>query len=114
MGGVAWSIGCINSGNVPLVLNAHIEEGLYKNLFEIYQPSYLCIPVALANTFSSYNVITERYGYILLETNLEGAPMHAELSHLLPTSGSTGSPKLVRHKYDNIEAAALNISTFFI
>jgi acyl-coenzyme A synthetase/AMP-(fatty) acid ligase len=35
------------------------------------------------------------------------------LSHLLPTSGSTGSPKLVRHKYDNIEAAALNISTFF-
>lgn len=113
VGGVAWSIGCINSGNVPLVLNAHIEEGLYKNLFEIYQPSYLCIPVALANTFSSYNVITERYGYILLETNLEGAPMYAELSHLLPTSGSTGSPKLVRHKYDNIEAAALNISTFF-
>lgn len=110
VGGVAWSIGCINSGNVPLVLNAHIEEGLYKNLFEIY---YLCIPVALANTFSSYNVITERYGYILLETNLEGAPMYAELSHLLPTSGSTGSPKLVRHKYDNIEAAALNISTFF-
>lgn len=113
VGGVAWSIGCINSGNVPLVLNAHIEEGLYKNLFEIYQPSYLCIPVALANTFSSYNVITERYGYILLETNLEGAPMYAELSHLLPASGSTGSPKLVRHKYDNIEAAALNISTFF-
>ena len=35
VGGVAWSIGCINSGNVPLVLNAHIEEGLYKNLFDI-------------------------------------------------------------------------------
>ena len=31
----------------------------------------------------------------------------------MPTSGSTGSPKLVRHKYANIEAAALNISTFF-
>ena len=53
VGGVAWSIGCINSGNVPLVLNAHIEEGLYKNLFEIYQPSYLCIPVALANLNSN-------------------------------------------------------------
>lgn len=35
------------------------------------------------------------------------------MSHLLPTSGSTGSPKLVRHCYANIEAAALNISTFF-
>ena len=39
--------------------------------------------------------------------------IHPKLSHLLPTSGSTGSPKLVRHCYDNIEAAGLNISTFF-
>ncbi|MBQ0153397.1 MAG: AMP-binding protein [Bacteroidales bacterium] len=39
--------------------------------------------------------------------------IHPMLSHLLPTSGSTGSPKLIRHSYDNIEAAGLNISTFF-
>lgn len=42
-----------------------------------------------------------------------GSAIHPDLSHLLPTSGSTGSPKLVRHKYENIEASALNISTFF-
>lgn len=39
--------------------------------------------------------------------------IHEKLSHLLPTSGSTGSPKLIRHSYDNIEAAGLNISSFF-
>ena len=33
VGGIAWSIGSINSGNVPLILNAHIEEGLFHNLF---------------------------------------------------------------------------------
>lgn len=113
VGGVAWSIGCLNSGNVPLILNAHIEEGLYKNLFEIYRPSYLCVPVATAISLTSYEVVTERYGYVLLRTGLEACPMYEDLSHLLPTSGSTGSPKLVRHKYENIEAAALNISTFF-
>lgn len=113
VGGIAWSIGCINSGNVPLILNAHIEEGLYKNLFEIYQPSYLCVPVASTISLTSYEVVTVRYGYALLKTNLEACLMYAELSHLLPTSGSTGSPKLVRHKYENIEGAALNISTFF-
>ena len=113
VGGVAWSIGCLNSGNVSLILNAHIEEGLYKNLFEIYRPSYLCVPVATAISLTSYEVVTERYGYVLLRTGLEACPMYADLSHLLPTSGSTGSPKLVRHKYENIEAAALNISTFF-
>lgn len=42
-----------------------------------------------------------------------GNAVHERLSHLLPTSGSTGSPKLIRHCYDNIEAAGLNISTFF-
>lgn len=42
-----------------------------------------------------------------------GTAIHPQLSHMLPTSGSTGSPKLVRHCYDNIEAAGLNISTFF-
>lgn len=39
--------------------------------------------------------------------------LHPLLSHLLPTSGSTGSPKLVRHCYENIEAAGTNISAFF-
>lgn len=113
VGGLAWSIGCINSGNVPLILNAHIEEKLYKNLFEIYQPSYICVPVASAISLTFYKVVTERYGYILLKTDFEAYLMYAKLSHLLSTSGSTGSPKLVRHKYENIEAAALNISTFF-
>ena len=50
---------------------------------------------------------------LLLCTGMEPCRVHDDLSHLLPTSGSTGSPKLVRHKYENIEAAALNISTFF-
>lgn len=112
VGGIAWSIGSINSGNVPLILNAHIEHGLYSNLFELYRPSYLCVPSELANTFA-YETVMERYGYSLLRTGMEECPLHGDLSHLLPTSGSTGSPKLVRHKYANIEAAALNISTFF-
>lgn len=42
-----------------------------------------------------------------------GHAIHEKLSHLLPTSGSTGSPKLVRHCYENIEAAGENIATFF-
>lgn len=112
VGGIAWSIGCLNSGNVPLVLNAHIEEGLYHNLIDLYRPAYLCMHSRMAASFD-YEIVVERYGYTLLRTGLETCPMHEDLSHLLPTSGSTGSPKLVRHKYENIEAAALNISTFF-
>jgi acyl-coenzyme A synthetase/AMP-(fatty) acid ligase len=115
VGGIAWSIGSIQAGAVPLILNAHIEDGLYRNLLETYQPPYICLPAQRAETAikNGYNVVAERFGYVLLRTDAEECPMHEELSHLLPTSGSTGSPKLVRHKYENIEAAALNISTFF-
>ena len=112
VGGIAWTIGSICAGNVPLILNAHLDEDLYKSLFERYQPPYVCVPEAMAENYP-YEAVTTRYGYALMKTGREACPMHDELSHLLPTSGSTGSPKLVRHKYENIEAAALNISTFF-
>ena len=112
VGGIAWSIGCMGAKQVPLILNAHTEEGLFQNLMEIYRPPYLCVPEGNPMV-ESYKVVMEAYGYVLLSTGNESCPLHEELSHLLPTSGSTGSPKLVRHKYANIEAAALNISTFF-
>ena len=112
VGGIAWTIGNICAGNVPLILNAHLDEGLYQSLYDLYQPPYVCVPEDMADTFS-YETVVTHYGYTLMKTGLEACPMNKELSHLLPTSGSTGSPKLVRHKYANIEAAALNISTFF-
>ena len=112
VGGIAWTISNISAGNVPLILNAHLDEGLYKSLYELYQPPFVCVPEGMANKYD-YEVVGSFYGYTLMKTGNETCPMNDELSHLLPTSGSTGSPKLVRHKYDNIEAAALNISTFF-
>lgn len=112
VGGIAWIIGLLESGNVPLVLNAHTEEELFANMMDIYRPAYLCVPAGNSLT-GKYESVKEAYGYVLLSTGNEPCSMHEDLSHLLPTSGSTGSPKLVRHKYENIDAAALNISTFF-
>ena len=80
---------------VPLILNAKTDEVLYNNLLSTYKPAYIW-----------------KNGE-LIRTENPIAPLYPELSHLLPTSGSTGSPKLVRHKYENIEATGLNISTFF-
>ena len=110
--GIVWTIGSICAGNVPLILNAHLDEGLYNSLFEQYQPPYICVPAGMAERFP-YTTVATVHGYTLMQTGKAPCEMNNELSHLLPTSGSTGSPKLVRHKYENIEAAALNISTFF-
>ncbi|MBD5387036.1 AMP-binding protein [bacterium] len=110
VGGIAWVMSTILSGSVPLILSAHTEPKLLQNLLETYRPQYVCCPEEM--TFEGI-CISESKGYRLMSLPNEKAVLNNELSHLLPTSGSTGSPKLVRHKYENIEAAALNISAFF-
>lgn len=112
VGGIAWSIGAINAGIVPLLLNAQIDEALFQHLYSIYLPQFICVPEEHVAKYD-FPLVTTKQGYSLLNTQNEIYPVYEDLSHLLPTSGSTGSPKLVRHCYGNIEAAALNISIFF-
>lgn len=111
VGGIAWVMGMLDSHKlIPLILNVKTEAGLYQQLLATYQPSYVCAPTHLPVDGQTIHTL---FGYTLTKVSDMICPIHNDLSHLLPTSGSTGSPKLVRHKYDNIEAAGLNISTFF-
>jgi acyl-coenzyme A synthetase/AMP-(fatty) acid ligase len=111
IGGIAWVMSMLESRKlVPLILNVKTEATLYQQLLDTYRPTYICAPESFA---VSGQHIESAWGYTLTQTTDQLVELHEELSHLLPTSGSTGSPKLVRHKYENIEAAGLNISTFF-
>ena len=111
VGGIAWTMSMLESRQlVPLILNVKTEGSLYQQLFDTYKPSYICAP---NNVTQQGEFIDSQFGYQLRKVSDNHCVLHPELSHLLPTSGSTGSPKLVRHKYENIEAAGLNISTFF-
>ena len=111
IGGIAWTMSMLSSRQlVPLILNVKTEDTLYQQLFNTYQPTYICAPKHFE---VQGQVVDCQYEYSLTKVFDNTPTLHSELSHLLPTSGSTGSPKLVRHKYENIEAAGLNISTFF-
>ena len=114
-GAVAWVMASLASETlVPLILNLKTEESLLQSLLDTYKPAYLCVPADSAERFAADTTeVKAEHGYCLLRTGNPLCELYPELSHLLPTSGSTGSPKLVRHKYANVEAAALNISTFF-
>ena len=100
---------------VPLVISANTEKTLFDNLFETYQPEYLWLPEEMVTdeyALTDYGA----FGYVLVKTKYFGEAqhkLHLELSLLLPTSGSTGSPKLVRHSYRNIEANAENVKNLF-
>lgn len=97
---------------VPLILSAATEEGLYKNLLEVYSPEYLWMPNAIAER-KGFEPVFTAWDYSLVKTGYPKVALFEDLSLLLPTSGSTGSPKLVRHSYRNIEANADNVRRLF-
>lgn len=110
IGSLLGYVGALSNRIVPLILSAATEEGLYNNLYEKYQPEYLWMPQAKAE---GKIVVFSAWDYCLIKTSNPRAELYEELSLLLPTSGSTGSPKLVRHSYRNIESNADNVRRLF-
>lgn len=101
-----------NNRQVPLLLSVGLDEGLRNNMESMYAPSYYWMPERKVGGIIGEKIYAA-YGYVLLKTNYEPYPLNEKLSMLLTTSGSTGSPKLVRHKYGNLEANAKNVAKVF-
>ena len=112
IGSLLGYVGALSNHIVPLILSAKTEESLYQNLYSLYSPEYVWMPKALHSKHGG-TVIFESWDYLLVKTGLTSPALYEDLSLLLPTSGSTGSPKLVRHSYRNIEANAENVKNLF-
>lgn len=97
---------------VPLVISAAMDKELLHNLMETYIPTYLFVPERMEDRFSGKKIWSV-YDYSLIQTDHLPYPVNENLSLLMTTSGSTGSPKLVRYKYGNLEANAKNAALAF-
>ncbi len=101
-----------NNKQVPLLLGAGLDDGLRHNLESMYLPSYYWVPDHKEPDINGQKIYSA-YGYSLIKTDHDPYPLNENLSMLLTTSGSTGSPKLVRHKYGNLETNAENVARIF-
>lgn len=105
--------GALSSGVVPLIISAKTENTLYAILRDLYSPAYIWAPDEMLSELGYSTTGFSEWGYSLVETGLPSPSLYEDLALLLPTSGSTGSPKLVRHSYRNIEANAFNVLRLF-
>lgn len=109
IGSLVGYIGFIEGEAVPLVLSNKIEKSLLETLINEYEPAFLWVPSEQASEFT-YQAVFEKYGYMLLRTGNNLYPINDQLQFLMTTSGTTGSPKLVRYKKGNLEANARNVA----
>ncbi len=112
VGALAGFLSLYDNKDVCLLLSSNIDNVLLENLVHTYGPSYFWLPKDILYKFT-YDLVYEYKGFCLCRTGLAAPEMSKELSMLMTTSGTTGSPKLVRYKYGNLESNAENVAKVF-
>ena len=101
-------VALIQQGVTTLLLDAYKDIELLERLKEIYRPNYIWAPKSEALEKYLY----EDGDYCLTIHTDEPVEIFKGTALLLTTSGSTGSPKLVRLTQDNLRCNAESIAEY--
>ena len=115
LGSLVGYVGCLDH-HIPIVLlDGGKDAATNLNLVAIYQPEYVWLLEERMKDYDGEKIYG--YGaYALLKMHysaeMEKPAIHPALALCLTTSGSTGSPKLVRLSADNVLANAESIAEY--
>lgn len=113
IGSVSGYIAFLQNKVVPVLIDKNMDRTLVSNLIRTYNPNYLYFPETMKEEFGYAECLYENNGYMLCDMGRKEAyELYDELGLLLTTSGSTGSPKLVRQSYHNIQVNADQIARY--
>jgi long-chain acyl-CoA synthetase len=110
---VFFYINAIERGVVPILIDAESDASLVNALIMEYHPDYIFTSSTKVTQFENYSIRHHLRNYTLLKSDQQSTvTLHPELALLLSTSGTTGSPKLVRLSYNNLVSNASSISEY--
>ena len=112
IGSIIGYVSSLQMSTVPLLLSKEIDKTLLKNLLNKYSPRYMWIPNEMICDFGNHEVLFSSHEYSLLKLEENIISLPTNLALLLTTSGSTGSPKLVRLSKENIIDNAKSIAQY--
>jgi len=109
---IACYLAALRCGHAVLLLSAQGDAGLREEICNRYRPEIILLPGHL-DLPAAYS-LDSRHGGVNcgVARGTQGEPIHPDTAVLLTTSGTTGSPKLVRLSYDNIQSNAEAIVSY--
>ncbi|TCI53036.1 AMP-dependent synthetase [Exiguobacterium sp. SH1S21] len=106
-------VGFLRGHIVPLLLDAAIQSEQLQNLMDRYRPTHIWANRDHDLLAQEMDTVYAYGDYALFECpHVIEHKLHDELWLLLTTSGSMGSPKLVRLSYDNVFRNAASIVSY--
>lgn len=110
---IFFYINAVERGAATILLDSEIDEGLLRSLIDEYRPQFVFIPSLITDLFWEYTFEQGYRKYCLcrLQDGDEFC-VNPELAVLLSTSGTTGSPKLVRLSLFNLRSNAESICDY--
>lgn len=99
--------------NIPTVLlDGSKDIGVIISLIDHYQPQYVWCPTKRAGELDNGIRVTEYEDYTLLKLDDQQYEVHQDVLLCLTTSGTTGSPKLVKLTEENLRSNAESIAEY--
>jgi acyl-CoA synthetase (AMP-forming)/AMP-acid ligase II len=100
-----------NGSTAVILLDASLHPALLKTFLEEYRPDWI-FTMRVELEFAGYGPSVSGEPGLLVNEQPQEMRIHPDLALLLSTSGSTGSPKLVRLTLQNLEANAVSITEY--
>lgn len=99
--------------NIPTVLlDGSKEIGVMLSLIDHYLPQYVWCPTKRVRELNRGSRVTEYEDYTLLKLEEQKYEIHPDVLLCLTTSGTTGSPKLVKLTERNLKSNAESIAEY--
>lgn len=114
---IAAYLGALRAGDAVMLLGDQLAHPLWSTILEAYQPDWVFGPETdpTPPVSTTYETRSSHNGWRMLERATPRPTeddLHPNLAVLLSTSGTTGSPKMVRLSHRNIDANACSIAEY--
>jgi acyl-CoA synthetase (AMP-forming)/AMP-acid ligase II len=104
-------LAALNARSALILLDDSLNPELRQSLLMAYQPDWLFVS-NVADNVAGYRHARAPFEGLLENESPQDVEIHPDLALLLTTSGSTGSPKLVRLTLRNVQANANSIAQY--